>query len=785
MPSQDRQLLTPASYRFDEFEVVVRSETLLWRNRRVKIQKLPFRMLLVLLESPGKVVSAETLRSKLWGEDRYMDLGSGLRTAAGKLREALRDVATKPRFILTVSGQGYKFIGNVVPVFDGPPLSNLLPPAIVLSTSPLPSMGKTRLTAHSPVLLKAIAAFVLASVVISAVVLFYQYLHRPLASSQDTIVVGQFSNSTNDHALDGILLSAVRLKLEESPYLSLVTDEKLRSVLKNQNAASLPEELHACNALGSQLLLRGRISAQSPGYLITLSAWNCSRGELLTEQNAKAPSRTGILPALDFATDEMRHRLGETEDSIQKFNVPSNQATSASLAALKAFSIAEEKRTQGLEPDAIVYYKTAIDLDPAFALAYARLGTIYANLGQTVLSQQDFRKAFELRGNTTDRERLYITTHYYADVLGDVGHAIDTYQLWHNVYPRDMPPTNNLAIEYLILGEPEKAERFAKAAIQLDPSVSQPYGTLAQAYLTNGNYATLTAFCTDPKYITLDSMPFHQACFLLDFVQNDKTEMQHQLQWAHGNPAESALLEDAAKIALYHGQIGSAQQAFADARQNASKNSLSELAAAISLDEANSEADLGLKRKADKDALDALKLAPNSPLVGASAALAFANAGDIDRAQSEANKAVHESPSDTLINKALIASVHAAICLDKNQPGVAIQSLEQARPFDFSMLLDLAPAYYRGMAYLQNRQPHDAAREFQNVLDHRAIVPNSPYAVLSQLELGRALQLSGDQVNAARAYGEVERIWKDADPGFPLLRKMRDYQRELSTVSSR
>jgi eukaryotic-like serine/threonine-protein kinase len=703
---------------------------------------------------------------------------------AGKLREVLGDDAAQPRFIKTVTGRGYCFIGDAIPMLESdggsatphlvqkPESLSILAGRLQESTGGGVPRGRTR---------KLLAACVLAGLCILAVSLFaYRYLHRPLASDQDKVVLGGFSNSTGDPDLDKTLSSALQLKVQESPYLSLIPDQDFQALVKNPDTAPLSEELRACASLNAQLLLKGKILAEAQGYRVLLMVWRCAGGRLLTTEQADATSQAGILSALDLATERIRRRLGESDASLQKFNVPLVQATTPSLAALKAFTLGEEKRSQGRIPESIASYKLALDLDSQFALALARLGTIYHNTAQYALSQQYYRKAYELPNRMTDRERLYIVTHYYEYATGEIYRAIEDYELWRTLYPRDVVPANNLGVDYLAIGQPEKAMELSRIAIQLDPTNNIPYGSLANAYLMLGDYTNVLTLCNDPVYGKMNVLGFHRVCFRAAFSQNDELGMQHQMQWAHGNPEESLALDDAAWVAMYRGKTSEALILFSSAKQNALQNGSIETAADIQLDQANLEADLGYRREAREDALSVLKLSFESPSEQAYAARALARVGEGSLAQAIAQKTAAQAPLDTILNSAMLATVDAAIQLERNEPKAATRALEKTRPLDYCSEMELAPAYYRGLAYLQDKQFKRAAEEFQQVIAHRTLADFPVYVALSQLELGRAFQLLGDKANAARAYGEADKVWKDAESGFPPLVQLRTYERELN-----
>ena len=738
-------------------------------------------MLLVLLEHPGKLVSKEVLRDRLWGQETFIEVDKGLYVLAAKLREALGDDATVPRYIKTISGKGYRFIAKVERVVDStstpspemsveyPTAEAELPPHTI---SPVSSSPIRRLLAlFSPILVVAVfCGFFI-----------YRSSGRPLVGERNIVVAGGFANSTGNPELENLLSSVFRLQLQESPYLNLIPDPQFRQIIHEPDSASSHDQVRACADLDGQVLLSGQLNSRPPGYRLQLMAWRCSDSKLLATETADASSESSLLPALDQATARLRRRLGESKKSVDDFNVPSMQATTNSIAALKAFSLGEEKRFQGLKQDALTAYKLAGDLDPQFAMAYARLGAVYTNMGEPSLNRQYYKRAFDLRDHTTDRERLYIVTHYYASATGEINRAIEDYELWRTLYPRDMVPANNLAVEYLILGKPEKSAELARTAVQLDPHYRFPYATLAQAYLETNDFPDLRALCDDPAHNDTDIDGFHAACFQAAFVQHDEPRMQQQMQWAKGKPNESRLIEEAANVAVYRGRLAEARRLFFAARQIALRYGSSLGAAEIELNEATTEAELGLTREARKDALDARHLASDGATELSVAAVALARAGDLAAARSAMSEAAAKAPSDTLLNSAVLASARAMIQLQQHKPKAAIQALEETHPFDFCEPAGLAPPYLRGLAYLQEDDPKQAAGEFQKVLDHKQYLPTSLYIPLSQLELGHSLQLAGDSDKAARTFEDLAQFWKDANPDFPPLKRLRSYQRNIAT----
>jgi eukaryotic-like serine/threonine-protein kinase len=779
MKSRQTSALECEGYLFDSFEASLKLGTLLQKGERLRVQYLPFRMLIALLERPGELVTKEELARQLWGQQTFGDTDKSLYVMAGKLRQVLGDNANEPRFIQTVSGRGYTFIGSVTPVSSPPQEAS----PISLPSHP----GEQPVDRHSfpaaPVLrriglpVKAAVAVFLALTGAGISIPLYRYEHRAMITGEDKVVVAAFSNSTGHPDLDETLSSAIQSQLQESPYLNLVPEQRYLAVIKSPETASLQDELRACVAVDGQVLLKGSITVHGQGYRISLTAWRCAGGSLLTTQHADSDSQATILSALDLATERMRRRLGESQESLKKFNVPAVQATTASLAALKAFDAGEGKRFLGNPSEAIASYKLALDLDPEFALAYARLGTIYHNLNESALSSQFYRRAFELRSSrASDRERLYIVAHYYEFSTGQTQHAIEVYELWHTLYPRDPVPIDNLAGDYLMAGQPQRSLDLIPQAMQLESPKQVHTSLQTQAYLRLGNYAKVRKICDDPTKQPLDSV-LHRACFEAEFEQNDEGAMQRDLQWAHGDTMECLSIADSAWAAMNRGKSSEAAITFRKAEQSALRNNLTELAADIGLDRAMLEAEVGLLPEAKRDAREVLKLPFETAAERAYAALALARAGDSSLALTVVKKAEDMAPLDDIVNSGILPAARAAVFLQRDDPVDTLHELEKSRPLDLYLSMQMVPDYYRGLAYLQNKQPELAVREFLHVIDHRALLPTySIYPVMCELELGRAYQLLGDSTSANAAYRKVELAWKDADPDFPPLQRLRQYK---------
>ena len=776
---------TADSYRFGAFEVRVKAGLLLHQGTRVRIQELPLRMLLLLVEHSGEVVSRDQLRDHLWGSRTFVEFDSNLRVAAAKLREALGDSAAQPRFLETVARRGYRFIGNAVPVIeaaeakeeaaDTSQSSPAEPPAVAPvavtppATSP-PSIVKPAYRHFRPLI-----AWVLGATALLAIigVWIFRQPPEPLIQKQDAVALGRFLNHTDDRSLDEVLSPPFRVKIDESPYLRLVSNEQFARALLKSTDDSLSGELEACRGLHARILLNGQVTRADAGFDLEVHAYDCAQTKRIATVTARADSQGDLLPALGRACEKMRLRLGESRTTLDRFDVPLVQATTSSLAALRAYRLGEQRHLSGNDTESKTYYKLAIDLDPQFALAYLQLGHAYSNTGEPSLSRSYYQRAFDLRERTTELERLYITTSYYSYATGERQRAIEAYQLWSTLYTQDVIPPNNLAVQYMTIARPRDAIANARRAIELDPSLPQPYTVLAGALLMIGDSSAVKALCDDPVREASVAAGYHLFCFEAAFDRRDTVAMQREMEWARGKSQECVLINAAARVALYRGRINESHRLFAAARQSALVNNLPEYAAGIALDEAGMEATLGLATPAKQNALEAFAIGPRGPQEEASVALVWALLGELDRANEAAKEANAQSPLDTLLNHAAIPEVRAVIDMKRNKPEDAVRELEQVRPYDLCREVDLMPGYYRGLAYLQFGQLKRAAAEFQTVLSSRAASPLSVYSLLSQLQLAKILSQAEDRDAALALTHELAETWQGADTGFPPLRELR------------
>ncbi|MBS1850272.1 MAG: winged helix-turn-helix domain-containing protein [Acidobacteria bacterium] len=776
-----------SGYRFGFFQVDLGSSRLLRKGVAVKLQEQPFRLLLVLLENVGEVVTRDDLRQRLWPQNTFVEFDNSLSVAVRKLRDALGDDADNPRFVETVPRRGYRFLGPVSRV-EAEPAAN---------PAPLPEPVTPPVEAARPVIVSpagrgasrrwwvvgAIAALVLAGITI---IYGRSWGSAPLLSPTDPLVLADFENTTGDVQFDRALEQALRVKLLESPYFNIVSESRIRTALQEKGR---PVDLHlssevireVCPAVNARAFLAGAISASREGYELRLQARECHNGRVLATEDALAANPNEVLPVLGRVTDMLRAELGESKSSVEHFGTPMVQATTSSLAALKAFSMGEALRAQGKDFETISFYRMAADLDPRFALAYARLGTIYANAQESQLASQYFSRAFDLRDHTTEHERLVLTTDYYGSVTRELDKEVQAYEIWRQLYPNDIAAANDLADTLIALGQPEKAVEPARDALRINPANGFPYQTLAQAYQRSGRLAEAKSVYQEAVTRKLDGLLLHITRYHIAFAENDSAEMERQMAWARGNQREGEMLDTAAMSALAQGQTQQAHQLLRRARDIAQRSGLQEYAALVILDDAQFSAELGQHSKARSDVADALQLAPHSVNVQAWSAWVLARTGDLRRSEELSAPVARALPLDTITNHVLLPTIRALGRLQKKDPAGAIQELEVVRPYDLCRATELAPIYYRGLAYLELRQPKEAAEEFQRLLRHSAVRPNSPYISLSQLGLARAQHSAGNSGEARQSYQTFLTQWQGADRDLALLTEARAESARLST----
>jgi len=612
-------------------------------------------------------------------------------------------------------------------------------------------------------------------VAIVAIGLGFVYIRRSRAlTERDSILISDFVNTTADPVFDGTLKKALAVDLGQSPYLNVFPEQKARQTLQFMGRS--PDERittdigrEICQRDGIKALLTGSIASLGNDYAITLEAIQVSTGETLARQQTQASRKEDVLNAMHKAASELRSQLGESLASVQKYDMPLAQATTSSLDALKALSMGDNKHAMGDEMGAIPNYQRAIELDPMFAMAYARLGTVYNNLGQTQFSEANRQKAFELRDRASEREKLYITSHYFAD-NGQLDKGIQALELYQQTYPRDSIPFINLANVYNGLGQFDKALPLAKHAVELSPDALSAYQNLAVAYCGLNRLDEARATIDAALKLKPGSMDMMLAA--IDWAQGKDGDIEKSLQAASITPdGEIGVLNFRGGLAASRGQMRQARD-YMRRTQDALDRMHLQGRADIEAQLAGLEAILGNRSEAIRHANEALRLSRTLNVTW-NAAVALAAAGQDQKARSLAEEIQKTRPNDTIAQNVAVPMTQAMVSLSlsgtsKPQPDKAIDLLNTAALYNRS---GSGVLFSRGLAYKLAGRYDEAEKDFQAILDWRPLHGPDEMAALSQLELGRVYQQRGDTAKARVAYQNFLAAWRDADSDLPVLIK--------------
>jgi eukaryotic-like serine/threonine-protein kinase len=746
--------------RFATFEVDLRAGELRKQGKRIKVQEQPFHVLTVLLQRPGEVVTREELRNQNWPPDTFVDFDNSLNTAINKLREALGDSADNPRFIETLPRRGYRFIAPVTGV-DG---------ATRGTATGVSAAAPTR----SRKIVVTMAVAVLAAGIGGG--LLWRSRQARHLTEKDTIVLGDFANSTGDSVFDGALREGLSVQLEQSPFLSLVSEEGIHQTLRMMerppNTQFTPEiTREICQRTSSTAAVDGSIALIGTRYNLILKAVNCANGDLLASTEAQARDKSHVLDALGNAATEMRGKLGESLTTVQKYNTPLEQATTPSLEALQAYNFG--LRTDGGAAQ-LAFYQRAIQLDPNFAMAYWALSNGTADI---TLSEKNARKAFELRAGLSEREKLYVEILYYYTVVGNLEKARRSCEIGAQMYPRDSTFLSYLATFSRALGEYEAGLKESLEESRRPIHSSLPYRDLVLSYLLLDRINEADAVTEEAHAKGRDS-DLETVLYGIAFYQDDTAGMARQMAHAAGAPGEdNLLLAMEADTAAYFGHLGKAQESSRRAADSAEVAAEKESAAGFYAVSALREALFGNAAKARQQAMTAKR-----GLAGRdrhyAVALALAYAGDAGQAQALADDLGKRFPEDTVVKVNYLPTLRAKLALLHSNPQEALVILRAASPYEVGLPSlnyynwpNLYPVYVRGEAYLAAHQGREAAAEFQKILDHRGIVLNEPIGALAHLQLGRAYALQGDTAKSRAAYQDFLTLWKDADPDIPIFKQ--------------
>jgi DNA-binding winged helix-turn-helix (wHTH) protein/tetratricopeptide (TPR) repeat protein len=777
------QEATPNStIRFGVFQLDTRTRELYKSGRSVRLQDQPIRVLLTLLEQPGELVSREELRRRIWPNEDFGDFDHAVSVAVAKIRAALSDDADSPRFVETLPRRGYRFIFPVQPSAEH---------ALPGSGAPAAAISTSEIAAHSPTAAVSEAAprvrrasgrvtwlSALLVIVAAAGILIWRFgFSRPAKLAEtDTVVLAEFANSTGEPLFDRTLRRGLGIALEQSPYLKILSDDQIEKTLGFMKRAAntmLTADVarEVCRRTSSAAVLNGAIDRVGPQYVIALRAINCQSGQLLGETEYRAADKNRVLDALGDASAEIRKQLGESIASVKKSDKPLAEASTSSIDALQAYTLAMYDDD---DDAAMALFRRATALDPHFALAYLQIADMYTARGQADGAIPNFKKAFEFRTQASEWEHLLIESRYEENVTGNMERAHESYEIRARLYPNDSSAVEGAGGVYMMSGQYDRALEAEREAAKIAPE-NAGFDSSAVVFALFANRVQ-EAHELNARAIAkgLDN-PGNK--YMLAFVDNDASAMEKAVSASKGSSFEEGTVTLQSDTEAHAGHLQKSRELEKQVLELCEKKNHIEEGAEWRLNGALREAEFGTSAKAKELSKRSLELAPTRD-VKILAAIALARAGDADRAEQLAEEVGRLNPQNTQIQRYWLPTARAAIQLDRKNPEKAIEALQPALDFELGFIYPetqlnafLYPAYLRGVAFLKLGRPKEAASEFQKFEEHRTLVLNNPLSALAKLQIGRAYAMQGDATNSRAAYEDFLNLWKDADPDIPIFQQ--------------
>jgi eukaryotic-like serine/threonine-protein kinase len=799
----------PIRWEFGPFQLDSGQHLLFREGELVTLSRRAVDLLAVLLENHGELVEKEELIRRVW-TDTFVE-ESNLAVHISRLRKILSEGRSAHR-IETIPRRGYRFLGEVkswrsaapaesegsaqrpaIPPADDRPSPFESPPDLLKSWTHLSPSLRILLGSAGLLFVLALFAWLLhkkAVLQARAAVAAASAPAQAGSRQRDTILLGTIANNTGESALDLTLRQAIAIELEQSPALSLVPDARVQESLHmmgQQTEAELTPDLslELCQRTESSALVDGWIARTGSRYVLALRAINCRTGNHLADLQSTAAGRNQVLQALGDLTGELRVRMGESLSTVQKFSTPIEEATTPSLEALQAYSMGREMMIRKGESAACVpYFQRAIRLDPDFAMAWAALGNAYSNLDEPGLAADDLRKAYALRESVTAHEKLYIESHYFQFVTGDLPRAMQSYEAWTATYPNDLTPRTNLAVIYGDLGMFQQSLQEAEEAVRIAPDSSQNYANLVDAWIAQDRPDKARKTVGEAVSRGLDSSLLRFFLYDAAFLQQDDAAMQKAIGASAGDPGvEDSFLNDQADTLAWRGELRAARALSARAVESARRSGEKETAAGYELEAAQREALFGNPAEARQLAQAALTLARDRD-TQYGAALALALAGSLPQAGELADHLNRAFPEDTLVQFLYLPTIRGAIALGNRNPSLALAVLDRARPYELGIAGGLFPVYVRGLAYLAQSDGLRARTEFDKILAHPGVALNSPIAPLARLQRARACLLLDDRANAMSSYRDLLSLWTNADPDMQVFEAARAEYAKLQSNAS-
>jgi len=762
-------------YEFGPFRVDAAREMLLRDDNPIPLPPKAFQVLLVLLRNNQELVTKDDLIKEVW-PDTFVE-ETNLSRNIFLLRKALGESPQEHRYILTVPGRGYRLAETV----------RLVPEQDLSIVSSTQTNIRVELTESTPRrwLPYAISVAVVSLGAIAAVLWFVR--SRPTRlTAKDTVVIADFANSTGDPVFDTTLRQGLSIQLTQSPYLGLISDERVQHTLKLMGRPAdtrlTPEVARGvCERTGGAAILEPSIAKLGTAYVLGLRARNCRNGDVLDEEQAQAAKKEDVISILSQLAGKLRNRLGESLPAIDQHNTPLSEATTSSLDALRAYSLGWQSTFGPAGAgEAVPFFERAIELDPNFVSAYAMLGRVYQDMGENALAADNTTKAYRLRDRTSDPEKFFIESNYHLTVTGDLEKARQVAELWGRTYPRDNRPYALLSFTYQDLGRYDNSIEAGKTAIEIDRDLAPGYANLAWAYVLSDRLSEAERTIRQAEERNLEFPDLYILLYDIAFLKDDQPGMQRAVQMAIGKAGgEHWIAQRETDVLAFSGRVKEARLKSQHAIQLAQHAGQPERAALYQSGVAAREALFGNTSEARLFATSALRSSKDRDVeYGAAFALLLIR----DEATAKPILADLEKrfPEDTFVKFSYLPTLRAISALNHGNPEQALHELEPEAPYDFQIagswagfFGDMYPVYIRGMAQLALRDGNAAAVEFQKLIDHRGIVASDPIGALAILRQAQALAIAGQKEQSEQTWQHFFSLWANADPDTPILKSAR------------
>ncbi|HXX45674.1 MAG TPA: protein kinase [Candidatus Acidoferrales bacterium] len=626
-------------------------------------------------------------------------------------------------------------------------------------------------------LLPAVAAVLVIGLAVGGYFFFHP---SPKINEKDSIVIGDFTNTTGDPVFDGTLRQGLSAQLEQTPFLTTVSASQIADTLRLMEKpldTRLTQDItrEICQRVNATAAIEGSIAALGNQYVIGLNAVNCRTGETLAEEQVTADGKEKVIGALGKGASDLRSKLGESAASLQAYDTPLDKITTSSLDALQAYTVGTKAAISVDPGTAISSLQRAVALDPNFAQAYANLGLAYSMLGQTGPSMENAAKAYALRDRASEREQFSISGNYNFFVTGNMEKTADISQQWLKIFPRDYPAYYALGGADQVWGRLDDELAAMQQVLQLSPNPQVfDYHGAAGLFLELGRLDEARATIQQAEARHLPPAGFADIRYLIAFLQGDSAEMDRQLAvpWVGSSSAHEAAQF---YTSSHYGRLATARDWNKRAVAAAKREGGNDLAEAYQAALATAEAMYGDSGMAKEDLKSLPASMPDKEVEG-NIGVVFAMIGDSSEAQTAIADLNKRFPDSTFLRIWAVPAVQALLALRSGKPDDAVEALNPISSHELCLplngtLFTMLPVYIRGQAYLAAHRPADAAAQFQMILDHAAVVANTPVASLSHLGLARAYALEGDTAKAKTAYQDFLALWKDADSDIPILKQ--------------